>query len=40
MQATGAAQRHAGLTRLRFFLIAWVILYHLNLPLHVTDTWT
>lgn len=40
MQATGAAQRHAGLTRLRFFLIAWVILYHLNLPLHVTDAWT
>ena len=23
-----------------FFLIGWVILYHLNLPLHVTDTWT
>ncbi len=40
MQATGAGQRHAGLTRLRFFLIGWVILYHLNLPLHVTDTWS
>ncbi|WP_431272771.1 hypothetical protein [Dankookia sp. P2] len=40
MQATGSGQRHAGLTRLRFFLIGWVILYHLNLPLHVTDTWT
>ena len=40
MQATGSGQRHAGLTRLRFFLISWVILYHLNLPLHVTDTWT
>lgn len=40
MQAMGPGQRHAGLTRLRFFLIAWVILYHLNLPLHVTDTWT
>ena len=40
MQATGAGQRQAGLTRLRFFLISWVILYHLNLPLHVTDTWT
>ncbi|TDH64478.1 acyltransferase [Dankookia rubra] len=40
MQATGSGQRHAGLTRLRFFLIGWVIVYHLNLPLHVTDTWT
>ena len=40
MQATSSGQRHAGLTRLRFFLIGWVILYHLNLPLHVTDTWT
>jgi len=39
MRATDAGQRHAGLTRLRFFLIGWVILYHLNLPLHVTDTW-
>lgn len=40
MRATDAGQRHAGLTRLRFFLIGWVVLYHLNLPLHVTDTWT
>jgi len=40
MQAMGAGQRHAGLTRWRFFLIGWVILYHLNLPLHVADTWT
>ncbi|MDO9707905.1 acyltransferase family protein [Paracraurococcus lichenis] len=39
MQANGAAQRLAGLTRLRVFLIGWVILYHLNLPLHVTDAW-
>lgn len=40
MQATDAAGRQAGLTRLRFFLIGWVILYHLNLPLHVGDSWT
>ncbi|MCB4822563.1 acyltransferase family protein [Roseicella aerolata] len=38
MQGTGVAQRHAGLTRLRFFLIGWVILYHLNLPLAVLDS--
>ncbi|MBX6747491.1 MAG: acyltransferase [Acetobacteraceae bacterium] len=31
-----AAPRHAGLTRLRFFFIGWVILYHLDLALHVT----
>ncbi|WP_205082751.1 acyltransferase family protein [Paracraurococcus ruber] len=37
--ATDAAARHAGLTRLRFFLIGWVVLYHLNLPLHVADGW-
>ena len=35
-----AAERHAGLTRLRFFLIGWVVLYHLDLPLHVTLAWT
>jgi len=37
MERTIVAQRHAGLTRLRFLLIGWVILYHLNLPLHVSD---
>lgn len=31
-----AARRHDGLTRLRFIFISWVVLYHLNLPLHVT----
>ena len=33
--ATGAAPRDTALTRLRFFLIGWVILYHLDLPLQV-----
>ena len=32
----GGAPRDAALTRLRFFLIGWVILYHLDLPLQVT----
>src|SRR3954470_21009548 len=32
----GGAPRDAALTRLRFFLIGWVILYHLDLPLRVT----
>ena len=38
MQAVsnGAAPRDAALTRLRFFLIGWVILYHLDLPLRVS----
>src|SRR3712207_2226611 len=36
MQGSGAPQRHGGLTRLRFFLIGWVVLYHLDLLLHVT----
>ncbi len=31
-----AAPRDAALTRLRFFLIGWVILYHLDLPLRVS----
>jgi peptidoglycan/LPS O-acetylase OafA/YrhL len=35
-----AAERHAGLTRLRFFLIGWVVLYHLDLPLHLGERWT
>jgi peptidoglycan/LPS O-acetylase OafA/YrhL len=35
----GAAPRQAGLTRLRFFFIGWVILYHLNLPLRVDALW-
>ncbi|SDB56133.1 acyltransferase family protein [Belnapia rosea] len=30
------APRDAALTRLRFFLIGWVILYHLDLPLRVS----
>ncbi len=34
--ATAAAPRAAGLTRLRFFFIAWVVLYHLDLALDVT----
>jgi peptidoglycan/LPS O-acetylase OafA/YrhL len=34
---TGGAPREAALTRLRFFLIGWVVLYHLDLPLRVTD---
>ncbi|WP_187830045.1 acyltransferase family protein [Siccirubricoccus phaeus] len=38
--AEGGGARHAGLTRLRFFLIGWVVLYHLDLPLHVTETYT
>lgn len=37
LEGGGGAPRDAALTRLRFFLIAWVILYHLNLPLRVTD---
>jgi peptidoglycan/LPS O-acetylase OafA/YrhL len=28
--------RHAGLTRLRLLFIGWVIIYHLDLLLHVT----
>jgi len=36
MQGSGVPQRHGGLTRLRFFLIGWVVLYHLDLLLHVT----
>ena len=32
-----AAPRDAALTRLRFFLIGWVILYHLDLPLRVSE---
>jgi peptidoglycan/LPS O-acetylase OafA/YrhL len=35
----GAAPRQAGLTRLRFFFIGWVVLYHLNLPLRVDQLW-
>jgi peptidoglycan/LPS O-acetylase OafA/YrhL len=31
-----AAPRHEGLTRLRFVLIGWVVLYHLDLTLRVT----
>jgi peptidoglycan/LPS O-acetylase OafA/YrhL len=31
-----AAARHEGLTRLRFVLIGWVVLYHLDLTLRVT----
>lgn len=31
-----AAARHDGLTRLRFVLIGWVVLYHLDLALRVT----
>jgi peptidoglycan/LPS O-acetylase OafA/YrhL len=31
-----AAPRHAGLTRLRFLLIGWVVLYHLDLTLRVS----
>src|SRR5689334_7824529 len=31
-----AAPRHAGLTRLRFLLIGWVVLYHLDLALDVS----
>jgi peptidoglycan/LPS O-acetylase OafA/YrhL len=36
----GAASvpRHDSLTRLRLALIGWVVLYHLDLPLHVTAT--
>ncbi len=34
--ATAAAPRAAGLTRLRFGFIAWVVLYHLDLALDVT----
>ena len=34
----GGAPRDAALTRLRFFLIGWVILYHLDLPLQVTNS--
>src|SRR5690349_18296360 len=30
------APRNAGLTRIRFFLISWVILYHLDLSLRVS----
>ena len=30
------AARHAGLTRLRFLLIGWVVLYHLDLTLRVS----
>ncbi len=37
IEGGGGAPRDAALTRLRFFLISWVILYHLNLPLRVTD---
>lgn len=33
---TTAAPRHAGLTRLRFLLIGWVVLYHLDLTLRVS----
>ena len=32
----GPAPRHEGLTRLRFVLIGWVVLYHLDLTLRVT----
>ncbi len=35
--AAAAASRHEGLTRLRFVLIGWVVLYHLDLALRVTD---
>ncbi|RYI99178.1 MAG: acyltransferase, partial [Acetobacteraceae bacterium] len=35
--SSGAAPRDAALTRLRFFLIGWVILYHLDLPLQVSQ---
>jgi peptidoglycan/LPS O-acetylase OafA/YrhL len=35
--APGAAPRHDGLTRLRFVLIGWVVLYHLDLTLRVTE---
>src|SRR5919107_2472142 len=31
-----AAPRHEGLTRLRFVLIGWGVLYHLDLTLRVT----
>lgn len=34
--SAAAAPRHEGLTRLRFVLIGWVVLYHLDLTLHVT----
>ncbi len=34
--AIAAAPRAAGLTQLRFFFIAWVVLYHLDLALDVT----
>ncbi|MBL6455941.1 acyltransferase [Belnapia sp. T6] len=33
----GGAPRDAALTRLRFFLIGWVIIYHLDLSLHVSE---
>jgi peptidoglycan/LPS O-acetylase OafA/YrhL len=35
--AATPAPRHEGLTRLRFVLIGWVVLYHLDLTLRVTD---
>jgi peptidoglycan/LPS O-acetylase OafA/YrhL len=34
--AVASAPRHDGLTRLRFVLIGWVVLYHLDLALRVT----
>lgn len=34
--AAAAAPRHEGLTRLRFVLIGWVVLYHLDLTLRVS----
>lgn len=36
MGGAAAAPRHDGLTRLRFVLIGWVVLYHLDLTLRVT----
>lgn len=36
MEAGAVAPRHEGLTRLRFVLIGWVVLYHLDLALRVT----